>query len=755
MKRGRHDRKRILRRVLYFFPFQLILLHIKRNHFLLLLWALLFGIVLGDLGERFGIPNLFLYPEYLGSVGPWAFAILGFSVGGFSTAFHLYSYVAHSRKFPFIATLSRPFLKFSINNSVIPTLFALLHILRIVQHQSRIELEESETILLNVGGYVLGGVAFFLLAFFYFFRTNLDLYKLIRKSEKKGKKKKTRFGKQKPWYGWDRTGSWQVETYLSTPYSIRLARGSEHYEEGLLERVFAQNHLNASIFELVVIVSFFMIGFFREYSFFMIPAGATIFLLFTMILMVASAIHSWVKGWSLTLIIGLGILFNFLSLNTDLFQIETRAYGMDHEKEPVPYRSDSLRKWRADEERKTRDRKRTLEMLENWKRKQGAEGGKKPKMLFLNVSGGGLRSALWTVNSLQHLDSIIEGGIFERTALITGSSGGMLGAAYLREIELRAQKDAKYSLKDPVHRERISNDLLNPVAFSIVTNDIFIRYQEHEYGGDHYKKDRAYSFEKQLNENTNGVLDKELQAYREPVRKARIPMMILSPTVVNDGRRLLISSQASSYLMDNLPEASSGNEPLVENVGLHRMFGEHGADQLRFLSALRMNATFPYILPTTSLPSDPSMEVMDAGLRDNFGFRSSIQFLYQFRDWIEKNTSGVVFLQIRDKERRFGTGKARESSLLQRMTRPVGSLYENVFRIQDHEQSFHFQQANSWFDGELDIVEMELKHTPKDRISLSLHLTALEKRRILEAIDLEENQKAVERLKWILDDPPP
>jgi hypothetical protein len=466
--------------------------------------------------------------------------------------------------------------------------------------------------------------------------------------------------------------------------------------------------------------------------------------------MMASAIHSWVKGWSLTLLIGIFLVFNFLSVNTELFRNETEAYGMAYSKDPVPYRSDSLRKWRSDRSRLLSDRLETLKMLENWKEKRVAAGDSLPKMVFLNVSGGGLRSALWTVRTLQHLDSALPGRILDHIPLITGSSGGMLGATYLREQYLRAQRDSSIDIQDDVHRKRISRDLLNPIAFSIVTNDIFFPYQTHEYKGRHYRMDRAYAFEHRLNENTNEILDKPLKAYKDPVQKARIPLMIQSPSIVNDGRRLLISSLPISYMMDNLPDKGGRTDPMVEDIGIHRMFGEHGSRKLRFLSALRMNATFPYILPTTSLPSKPRMEVMDAGLRDNYGSRSAINFLYQFRNWIEANTSGVIFLQIRDKERQREPDPAIRNSFFQSMTRPVGSLYENVFRIQDHEQSLHFQHADLWFQDRLDVVNFELKHAEQDRISLSFHLTSLEKERVIDALDKEANQKATERLKNLI-----
>ena len=106
-----------VRRILYFFPLQLLLLHFKKNHLLLLVWLLLFGYITQGLGVKYGIPNLFLYPEYFGSVGFISYAITGFALGGFITAFNLYTYTMHGYRFPFIATIARPFLKFNVNNA--------------------------------------------------------------------------------------------------------------------------------------------------------------------------------------------------------------------------------------------------------------------------------------------------------------------------------------------------------------------------------------------------------------------------------------------------------------------------------------------------------------------------------------------------------------------------------------------------------------------------------------------------------------
>ena len=64
-----------------------------------------------------------------------------------------------------------------------------------------------------------------------------------------------------------------------------------------------------------------------------------------------------------------------------------------------------------------------------------------------------------------------------------------------------------------------------------------------------------------------------------------------------------------------------------------------------------MNATFH--VPTVNLPTDPPIEVMDAGMRDNFGMKTTVQFLYTFREWIQENTREVIVVQIRDLQKDF------------------------------------------------------------------------------------------------------
>ena len=61
-----------------------------------------------------------------------------------------------------------------------------------------------------------------------------------------------------------------------------------------------------------------------------------------------------------------------------------------------------------------------------------------------------------------------------------------------------------------------------------------------------------------------------------------------------------------------------------------------------------MNASFPYVSPSVSLPTDPTRRVFDAGGYDNYGIQVSSAWIHKNFDWLMANTSGVVLVQIRD-----------------------------------------------------------------------------------------------------------
>ncbi|MDZ7848951.1 MAG: hypothetical protein U5L96_20745, partial [Owenweeksia sp.] len=118
----------------------------------------------------YGLRYLFLTPEYLDKVSFFSYFIVGMMAGLFVVAFHINSYIYYGYRFPFLATLSRPLWKFSLNNSIIPVLFYSYYI----WHTYWFLLDDGQaiaTILLHIGALLLGTVLMVAFTFTYFIGT--------------------------------------------------------------------------------------------------------------------------------------------------------------------------------------------------------------------------------------------------------------------------------------------------------------------------------------------------------------------------------------------------------------------------------------------------------------------------------------------------------------------------------------------------------------------------------------------------------
>lgn len=707
----------------------------------MLYWILLFGFITQTAAMRFGIPYLFLDPEYMGHVGYRAYFIMGFCLGAFIMAFNISSFILNSFRFPFLATLSRTFVKYSYNNFIIPLAFVLAYCYTIFRFQHESQLKETWDILLHLFVFVSGILLVMFLTFRYFLFTNKDIYKLfgVEHSDRDSlSPAKTTSNRR----------VWRVDTYMIFPAKIKLVRDTRHYKKFMLERVFRQNHVNAAVVEIIVFITFILLGLLRDYPVFRIPAGGSILLLFTMFMMLSGVFRYWLKAWANTAFVLLFIALNFIS-QYETFNPRNQAYGLNYHSKAA-YTREALEE-QVTEEILATDKAHTLNILKKWKSRWEERGVEKPKMVLLNVSGGGLRSCVFTFRTMQLIDSTFNGNLLPSTTLLSGSSGGMISACYYRQLYLQDSLRLKRA-NNNIHNSYLKNigkDLLNSLAFSATVADLFLNMQQFSDGPYRYVKDRAYAWEEQLNENTNNVLDVRLRDLYEAEASARIPIAVMSPTILNDGRGLHVSAQPVSYLLQTPIVNSSKFQPAASGVEFNRYFKDQNSGNLKLTSALRMNSTFPYIMPPVSLPSEPAMEVMDAGIRDNYGIMNSVQFLYTFREWIEQNTSGVVFLQIRDTHKRVKVEDNSIRTYLEKLLAPMRNVSGNFLIMQDYEMDRLMEYSTGWFKGELDFVIFQMPESDQ-RISLSWHLTEREKNYLKDAALNTENRASLERLKQLL-----
>ena len=203
----------------------------------------------------------------------------------------------------------------------------------------------------------------------------------------------------------------------------------------------------------------------------------------------------------------------------------------------------------------------------------------------------------------------------------------------------------------------------------------------------------------------------------------------------------------------NYEETDFGEAVKVRGVDFGTFFENQQPMEIPLLTALRMSASFPYITPTISLPSEPLIEIMDAGISDNYGVADALHFISIFKDWIEENTSGVVLLVIRDTKRITEPEQKGYPSLFTKLTSPISSVYNNLSNMQDIENDKRLGITSRNLKIPLQVVNLEYdaKAQGASRASLSWHLTEKEKQTIVKSIELEANQRQLKKLKDVLN----
>lgn len=543
-----------LRGIFYSLPVQLLFLHFRKYQVLLIFWVILFSVVASSFMKSFGADALFLAPEYLGNVNSISCAIMGMAIGVFIMCWNITTFILFSRHFTFLAATQYPFLKYCINNSVIPVVFLVFYLIRAYEFAHYKELINNVEIIFLTTGFMAGLLLILSISFFYFFRADKTILKRLQPAFKSAKNVIYHF-QPEPHPATIKSLIYS-EWFLDSFFRIRKCRDVSHYSKELMEKIFKQHHIAAVLSLLVAYVFLILIGFFLDYRFFQLPAGASITLFFAILIGVCGATVYFFQSWSVPAFLVFIFLLNFL-YRIHWIDPRNKAYGLNYSSaiQQPEYSQRSLEAL-SNGDSSERDKQNMENILARWKQKQGEN---KPLLVVMTTSGGGTRSATFTMDVLQRLDSITGGQIMKKTFLITGASGGMIGATYFRELYRERLNGKNINLQSKQYTNDIAEDLLNPTFTSFIARDLFAPEQKFSVGKYRYLKDRGYAFELALNENTDGVLNKKLRDYRDDESAANIPLMFYHTVITRDGKMMLMSTQHLRFMMK--PPADSIDGP--------------------------------------------------------------------------------------------------------------------------------------------------------------------------------------------------
>ncbi|HQG37702.1 MAG TPA: hypothetical protein PLK15_01115, partial [Chitinophagales bacterium] len=129
----------------------------------------------------------------------------------------------------------------------------------------------------------------------------------------------------------------------------------------------------------------------------------------------------------------------------------------------------------------------------------------------------------------------------------------------------------------------------------------------------------------------------------------------------------------------------------------------------------------------------------------------AVRFYSVFKDWIDANTSGVVFVSLRVDNKFSDLEQNSKSTYLSELFSPIGSIFNNFRLLQNYNDDMSLAYlVNS---GIMDINELDFNYDQADKnkkISMSWHLTNNEKAEVKSAFHQENNKEMLQRLKMLL-----
>jgi hypothetical protein len=211
--------QQLMKDIYYSFPVQLFILHFRKYQILLLFWFVLASTINSDFMKSYGADALFFAPEYLGTVNILGALIIGVAFGIFVMSWNITTFILHSKRFKFLATTANPFLKYCINNSILPLLFMFFYFIRLYRFNEYRELMDASEILAGISGIMLGFLLLLAISLAYFFGAEKSIVKrMVSIISNPALFNKTFSGKQQPL---DEFGL-KVSFFLSGRFRLRI-----------------------------------------------------------------------------------------------------------------------------------------------------------------------------------------------------------------------------------------------------------------------------------------------------------------------------------------------------------------------------------------------------------------------------------------------------------------------------------------------------------------------------------------------------
>ncbi|MBD2503544.1 patatin-like phospholipase family protein [Anabaena azotica] len=258
-------------------------------------------------------------------------------------------------------------------------------------------------------------------------------------------------------------------------------------------------------------------------------------------------------------------------------------------------------------------------------------------LVVVCASGGGIQASGWTTKVLTGLQEALGTKFTKAIGWISAVSGGSVGTMFYLD------RFGEQGFPEPEQLDKIfksaTEDSLDATGWGLAYPDLLrliglpFLVQKEQDNGNATDQDRGTAIEIDW-QGEMKTPDASFGSWRKKIHQGILPIPIFNATLVEDGRRFLVSPM--TFCNDNDKHFADFNT-------LYPGF------DIDVTTSARLSATFPYVSPVCrpNQPTQWNYHVGDGGYFDNFGVVTSVELLDQLLEQDElQQIRQVIFLQI-------------------------------------------------------------------------------------------------------------
>jgi hypothetical protein len=329
-------------------------------------------------------------------------------------------------------------------------------------------------------------------------------------------------------------------------------------------------------------------------------------------------------------------------------------------------------------------------------------------LVLVCASGGGIQAAAWTVQVLTGLQTLLGPSFTQATGLISSASGGSVGTMYFLD-RFNLQKHAPdHDALESIFNSATS-DSLDAVGWGLAYPDLG------RLVGLPFLVPKLCDRGTAVETDWRGELHHKttsLNTWREQALAGKIPIPVFNATLVEDGRRFLISPLTFVGALSN--QAAKAEMMEHRFVDFNTLYGNY---DMSIVTAARLSATFPYISPICRNNiglKGKNYHVADGGYFDNSGVFTVVEWLNQL---LESNqisaVKRIVLLQISAFPKSLPTAPTKEGDVSRGgwAMALLGPLLA-LFRVRDSTQTARNEEEIELLCKRWSKHDVEIKHFP-------------------------------------------